>query len=127
MAISEKELEEIKNDFDKTNKKICELYKKSGNEEILEMLYLGTHDPKSVAARSIAESFGLPLEVAEKTLERLNKTKVGKIEISDDGHSITFDTIENALDGVADAIQEDSEKICDAIDEAENIIGILDD
>ena len=67
MAISEKELEEIKNDFDKTNKKICELYKKSGNEEILEMLYLGTHDPKSVAARSIAESFGLPLEMCTCT------------------------------------------------------------
>ena len=65
MAISEKKLKEIRKGFDKSNRLVMNLYRKNGDTSLLEMLYLNSED-----AQEVADEFDIPLDIAEKLVER---------------------------------------------------------
>ncbi|MCR5622932.1 MAG: hypothetical protein K6G18_13920 [Treponema sp.] len=65
MAIMKKKLMEIKKALDKSNKFVMNLYRKNGDESILELLYLDSEDPQEVA-----DKFDIPLELAERVVEK---------------------------------------------------------
>ena len=65
MAISEKKLKEIRKGFDKSNRLVMNLYRKNGDTSLLEMLYLNSED-----AEEVADEFDIPLDIAEKLVER---------------------------------------------------------
>lgn len=65
MALSEKELEKIKNRFEKQNKLILKLYRKSGNKSILELLYLKSDDIEQVS-----KEFGISTEDAAELIRK---------------------------------------------------------
>lgn len=79
MAISEKKLNEIRRRFDKSNKLVMDLYRKNGDESLLEMLYLDSEDPNEVA-----EKFDIPLETAEKLVEKDKAIKADPIKTMED-------------------------------------------
>ena len=72
MSISEKKLKEIRKGLEKSNRLTMNLYRKNGDASLLEMLYLDSDNPQEVA-----EKFEIPLEVAEKLVDRdkANKEK----------------------------------------------------
>ncbi len=145
MAISEKKLKQIKLGLDKTNKMILNLYKKSGDKALLEMLYLDSEDP-----REVAEEFDIPLDVAEELVEKDKALKAEYLKESDseadednDDENLededSDDTDEDACDDsvfeftglsdlpekiieavcfIGELIQDTSEKICDVLDES---------
>lgn len=65
MAISQEELERIKRRFEKQNKIILNLYKKTGDKSLLEMLYFDSDD-----AAEIAKKFGVSETDAENLAEK---------------------------------------------------------
>ena len=65
MAISEKKLKEIRKGFDKSNRLVMNLYRRNGDTSLLEMLYLNSED-----AQEVADEFDIPLDIAEKLVER---------------------------------------------------------
>lgn len=65
MALSEKELEKIKNRFENQNKLILKLYRKSGNKSILELLYLKSDDIEQVS-----KEFGISTEDAAELIRK---------------------------------------------------------
>lgn len=75
MAISEKKLKEIRKGFDKSNRLVLNLYRRNGDASLLEMLYLDSEDPQEVA-----DEFGIPLDVAEKLVERDKAIKANPLE-----------------------------------------------
>lgn len=143
MALSEKELEKIKNRFEKQNKLILKLYRKSGNKSILELLYLKSDDIEQVS-----KDFGISTEDAAELIRKNKQFSEKKstenfagdyempvsdnsdfLDASDKGDSKNnedFDCLKNdfpekiieALCFLGDVIQDTSEKICDALDES---------
>ena len=79
MAISEKKLNEIRRRFDKSNKLVMDLYRKNGDESLLDMLYLDSEDPNEVA-----DKFDIPLETAEKLVEKDKEIKADPIKTMED-------------------------------------------
>lgn len=75
MAISEKKLKEIRKGFDKSNKLVMNLYRRNGDTSLLEMLYLNSED-----AQDVAEEFDIPLDIAEKLVERDKAIKENPLE-----------------------------------------------
>lgn len=75
MAISEKKLKEIRKGFDKSNKLVMNLYRRNGDTSLLEMLYLNSED-----AQEVADEFDIPLDIAEKLVERDNAIKENPLE-----------------------------------------------
>ena len=75
MAISEKKLKEIRKGFDKSNRLVMNLYRRNGDTSLLEMLYLNSED-----AQEVADEFDIPLEIAEKLVERDNAIKENPLE-----------------------------------------------
>ena len=75
MAISEKKLKEIRKGFDKSNRLVMNLYRRNGDTSLLEMLYLDSENPQEVA-----DEFDIPLEIAEKLVERDNAIKENPLE-----------------------------------------------
>ena len=75
MAISEKKLKEIRKGFDKSNRLVMNLYRKNGDTSLLEMLYLDSED-----AQEVADEFDIPLDIAEKLVERDNAIKENPLE-----------------------------------------------
>ena len=75
MAISEKKLKEIRKGFDKSNRLVMNLYRRNGDTSLLEMLYLNSED-----AQEVADEFDIPLDIAEKLVERNNAIKENPLE-----------------------------------------------
>ena len=75
MAISEKKLKEIRKGFDKSNRLVMNLYRKNGDTSLLEMLYLNSED-----AQEVADEFDIPLDIAEKLVERDKAIKKNPLE-----------------------------------------------
>ena len=75
MAISEKKLKEIRKGFDKSNKLVMNLYRRNGDTSLLEMLYLNSED-----AQEVADEFDIPLDIAEKLVERDKAIKENTLE-----------------------------------------------
>ena len=75
MAISEKKLKEIRKGFDKSNRLVMNLYRRNGDVSLLEMLYLDSENPQEVA-----DEFDIPLDIAEKLVERDNAIKENPLE-----------------------------------------------
>ena len=75
MAISEKKLKEIRKGFDKSNRLVMNLYRRNGDSSLLEMLYLNSED-----AQEVADEFDIPLEIAEKLVERDKAIKENPLE-----------------------------------------------
>ena len=75
MAISEKKLNEIRKGFDKSNRLVMNLYRRNGDSSLLEMLYLNSED-----AQEVADEFDIPLEIAEKLVERDKAIKENPLE-----------------------------------------------
>ena len=75
MAISEKKLKEIRKGFDKSNKLVLNLYRRNKDSSLLEMLYLDSENPQEVA-----DEFDIPLEIAEKLVERDKAIKENPLE-----------------------------------------------
>ena len=134
MAISEKKLKEIQKRLDKSNEHVIKLYKQSGDEALLEMLYLNSEEPQKVA-----EEFEIPLEVAERLVEKdkaikeeareslLNSDDESEAEedsedeFEDSSDSDLSDFPEKIIEAVCfigEVIQDASEKICDVLDES---------
>ena len=75
MAISEKKLKEIRKGFDKSNRLVMNLYRRNGDTSLLEMLYLNSED-----AQKVADEFDIPLDIAEKLVERDKTIKENPLE-----------------------------------------------
>ena len=75
MAISEKKLKEIRKGFDKSNRLVMNLYRRNGDASVLEMLYLDSED-----AQEVADEFDIPLDIAEKLVERDKAIKENPLE-----------------------------------------------
>ena len=75
MAISEKKLKEIRKGFNKSNRLVMNLYRKNGDTSLLEMLYLNSED-----AEEVADEFDIPLDIAEKLVERDKAIKENPLE-----------------------------------------------
>ena len=75
MAISEKKLKEICKGFDKSNRLVMNLYRRNGDTSLLEMLYLNSED-----AQEVADEFDIPLDIAEKLVERDKAIKENPLE-----------------------------------------------
>ena len=75
MAISEKKLKEIRKGFDKSNRLVMNLYRRNGDTSLLEMLYLDSED-----AQEVADEFDIPLDIAEKLVERDKAIKENPLE-----------------------------------------------
>ena len=75
MAISEKKIKEIRKGFDKSNRLVMNLYRRNGDASLLEMLYLDSENPQEVA-----DEFDIPLEIAEKLVERDKAIKENPLE-----------------------------------------------
>ena len=75
MAISEKKLKEIRKGFNKSNRLVMNLYRKNGDTSLLEMLYLNSED-----AEEVADEFDIPLDIAEKLVERDKTIKENPLE-----------------------------------------------
>lgn len=75
MAISEKKLKEIRKGFDKSNRLVMNLYRRNGDTSLLEMLYLNSED-----AQEVADEFDIPLDIAEKLVERDKAIKDNPLE-----------------------------------------------
>lgn len=75
MAISEKKLKEIRKGFDKSNRLVMNLYRRNGDTSLLEMLYLNSED-----AQEVADEFDIPLDIAEKLVERDKAIKENPLE-----------------------------------------------
>lgn len=75
MVISEKKLKEIRKGFNKSNRLVMNLYRKNGDTSLLEMLYLNSED-----AQEVADEFDIPLDIAEKLVERNNAIKENPLE-----------------------------------------------
>ena len=75
MAISEKKLKEIRKGFNKSNRLVMNLYRKNGDTSLLEMLYLNSED-----AEEVADEFDIPLDIAEKLVERDKAIKDNPLE-----------------------------------------------
>ena len=75
MAISEKKLKEIRKGFDKSNRLVMNLYRRNGDISLLEMLYLNSED-----AQEVADEFDIPLDIAEKLVERDKAIKENPLE-----------------------------------------------
>ena len=75
MAISEKKLREIRKGFDKSNRLVMNLYRRNGDTSLLEMLYLNSED-----AQEVADEFDIPLDIAEKLVERDKAIKENPLE-----------------------------------------------
>lgn len=65
MALNEKELEKIKNRFENQNKIIMNLYKKSKNKALLDLLYLKTDD-----IAQVSKEFDLSEEIAAELIRK---------------------------------------------------------
>jgi len=119
MAISEKKLKEIQKRLDKSNEHVIKLYKQSGDEALLEMLYLNSED-----SQEVAEEFEIPLEVAERLVEKDKAIKETTVDSNDteskfpflNGISSILEAVKNAdfMNGSeedsAEASNEDSEE-----------------
>ena len=75
MVISEKKLKEIRKGFNKSNRLVMNLYRKNGDTSLLEMLYLNSED-----AEEVADEFDIPLDIAEKLVERDKAIKENPLE-----------------------------------------------
>ena len=75
MAVSEKKLKEIRKGFDKSNRLVMNLYRRNGDTSLLEMLYLDSENPQEVA-----DEFDIPLDIAEKLVERDKAIKENPLE-----------------------------------------------
>lgn len=75
MAISEKKLKEICKGFDKSNRLVMNLYRRNGDTSLLEMLYLNSED-----AQEVANEFDIPLDIAEKLVDRDKAIKENPLE-----------------------------------------------
>jgi hypothetical protein len=75
MAISEKKIKEIRKGFDKSNRLVMNLYRRNKDTSLLEMLYLNSED-----AQEVADEFDIPLEIAEKLVERDKAIKENPLE-----------------------------------------------
>lgn len=75
MAISEKKLKEIRKGFDKSNRLVMNLYRRNKDSSLLEMLYLDSED-----AQEVADEFDIPLDIAEKLVERDKTIKENPLE-----------------------------------------------
>lgn len=75
MAISEKKLKEIRKGFDKSNRLVMNLYRRNKDSSLLEMLYLESED-----AQEVADEFDIPLDIAEKLVERDKAIKENPLE-----------------------------------------------
>lgn len=75
MAISEKKLKEIRKGFDKSNSLVMNLYRRNGDTSLLEMLYLNSED-----AQEVADEFDIPLDIAEKLVDRDKAIKENPLE-----------------------------------------------
>ena len=138
MAISEKKLKEIQKRLDKSNEHVIKLYKQSGDEALLEMLYLNSEEPQEVA-----EEFEIPLEIAERLVEKDKAIKEearesllnsdDESEAEEDSEDEIEDESEDSSDPdlsdfpekvieavcfIGEVIQDASEKICDVLDES---------
>ena len=80
MVISEKKLKEIRKGFNKSNRLVMNLYRKNGDTSLLEMLYLNSED-----AQEVADEFDIPLDIAEKLVERNNAIKENPLEAETSG------------------------------------------
>ena len=119
MAISEKKLKEIQKRLDKSNELVMELYRKNGDESLLEMLYLDSEDPQE-----LADEFEIPLDVAERLVEKDKEIKETPVDSNDtesklpflNGISSILEAVKNAdfMNGTkedsAEASNEDSEE-----------------
>lgn len=92
MAISEKKLKEIRKGFDKSNRLVMNLYRKNGDTSLLEMLYLNSED-----AQEVADEFDIPLDIAEKLVERDNAIKENPLEAMSETSGKLFTAISAIL------------------------------
>lgn len=134
MAITEKKLEKIRKGFEKSNSLVMKAYKLSGDTSLLEMLYLDSEDPNEVA-----EKFDIPLEVAEKLVEKdkaINENPSDAISDASEKISSAFSMIfgktekselyDKAFEFVASSGKEDPEALAEALgislEQAESLI-----
>ena len=123
MAISEKKLKEIRKGFDKSNKLVLNLYRRNGDASLLEMLYLDSENPQEVA-----DEFDIPLEIAEKLVERDKAIKGNPLEAmsaasgklfagisSIIGKSEKSELYDKAFEVVASSGNEDPEALAEAL------------
>ena len=124
MAISEKKLKEIRKGFDKSNRLVMNLYRRNKDSSLLEMLYLDSEDPQEVA-----DEFDIPLDIAEKLVERDKAIKENPLETMTETSGKLFAGIsailgktgkselyDKAFEYVASSGNEDPESLAEALE-----------
>ena len=124
MAISEKKLKEIRKGFDKSNKLVMNLYRRNGDTSLLEMLYLNSDDTQEVA-----DEFDIPLDIAEKLVERDKAIKENHLEAMSEtsgklfagisailGKSEKSELYDKAFEFVASSGNEEPEALAEALE-----------
>ena len=124
MAISEKKLKEIRKGFDKSNRLVLNLYRRNKDSSLLEMLYLDSEDPQEVA-----DEFDIPLDIAEKLVERDKAIKENPLEAMTETSGKLFAGIsailgktgkselyDKAFEFVASSGNEDPESLAEALE-----------
>ena len=124
MAISEKKLKEIRKGFDKSNGLVMNLYRRNGDTSLLEMLYLNSED-----AQEVADEFDIPLDIAEKLVERDKAIKENPLEAMSETSGKLFAGIsailrkpekselyDKAFDFVASSGNEEPEALAEALE-----------
>lgn len=132
MAITRKKFMEIKKALDKSNKFVMNLYRKNGDESILELLYLDSEDPQEVA-----DKFDIPLELAERVVEKDKAAKENPQEANASkkiaggisaflGKTEKSELYNKAFEHVASSGNEDPEALADVlgitVEQAESLI-----
>jgi len=124
MAISEKKLKEIRKGFDKSNRLVMNLYRRNKDSSLLEMLFLDSEDPQEVA-----DEFDIPLDIAEKLVERDKAIKENPLETMTETSGKLFASIssilgktgkselyDKAFEFVASSGNEDPESLAEALE-----------
>lgn len=116
MALNEKELEKIKNRFEKQNEIILNLYQKTGNKEVLDLLYLKSDD-----IAQVSKEFGISEELATQLIQK-NKQFSEKNSENLEGNSADFSEDNSDFEDFADSDDfadenSDDEKTADKTDD----------
>lgn len=116
MALNEKELEKIKNRFEKQNEIILNLYQKTGNKEVLDLLYLKSDD-----IAQVSKEFGISEELATQLIQK-NKQFGEKKSENLEGNSADFSEDNSDFEDFADSEDfadenSDDEKTADKTDD----------
>lgn len=110
MAITEKTMKEIQKGFEKHNEKVMNLYKKNGDKNILELLYLDSDDPDK-----IAENFGISREDAATLVEKDKSSKNESDDATEKASKYYYDAMKKIFQLTSIPMTESSQKMFDAM------------